>query len=134
MSVPLPSPMALRLVCRPGAARVKPPLGLTRWSDDATDLALLLDRPSAGDAPTLAEIATALPAPFTLTPGALVIILGELAPRGPLGWLGSRVRVPRHLRSSALLAAGYTRIGGAADPKAGGDLAWGYAPGANDPA
>jgi hypothetical protein len=128
MSVPLPTAAALRLVSRPTGARVKPPLGLTRWSDDATDIALLLAHPNASDTPTLAEVADALPDPSTLTPGALVIVLGELAPRGPLGWLGSRVRVPRHVRSSALLAKGYTSIGGAVDPKTGGDLAWGYAP------
>jgi hypothetical protein len=127
---PLPSPAALRLVSRAEAPKLKPPMGLARWDADANDRALLLDRPSTGDAPTLEEVAAQIPLPGTLTAGTMVVVLGDAAPASALlgRLLGARVRIPRHLRASALLAAGYTRIGGAVDPKTGNDLAWGYAP------
>ncbi len=127
-SPPLPAPLALRLLSRGGASRVKPPLGLARWDDAAPDLALLLDRPKHGGAPTLDEIAGETPLPGTLPPGTLVLILGEVAPKDALigRWLGPRVRVPRHLRGSALLARGYVRLGAGIDAS-GNDLAWGYA-------
>lgn len=39
--------------------------------------------------------------------------------------LGREIRVPRAVRGSALLIAGYRNIGGAVDPASGLDLCWG---------
>jgi hypothetical protein len=93
-------------------------------------VAVLLDRPASGASPTLDEVVDQLPPPSTLAAGTLVIVLGDAAPSGALlgRWLGGRVRIPRHLRSSALLALGYTRLGGGVDGVGGKrrDLAWGY--------
>jgi hypothetical protein len=128
---PLPTPPALRLMSRGGASSVKPPFGLARWDDAARDIALVLDRPPDVRTPKLEEVAAQIPLPSTLEAGTLVIVLGDVAPpRALLGrWLGARVRVPRHLRSSALLARGYVRLGGGIDPKNGNDVTWGYVAG-----
>lgn len=128
---PLPGPAALRLLSRGPGSHVKPPLGLARWDDAARDVALLLDRPPRGVAPRVDEIVAQLPLPSTLEAGALIVILGDVASPGALlgRWLGARVRVPRHRRSSALLARGYVRLGGGVDPKNGSDLAWAYVAG-----
>ncbi len=126
---PLPRPTALRLVCRTRGARLSPPLGLARWSDDEdADVALLLDGARSGHTPTLPEIAAQLPDPAALRVGTLLVVLGDLEPgRLLLGrWLGSRAHAPRAARCAALLALGYERLGGGIDPRSGQDLAWGY--------
>ncbi len=127
---PLPTPARLRLVAadRTLASRVRPPLGLRAFSDeDDADVALVLRRTDAPPAPD--EIAGQVPPPAQLRGGTLLVVLPELAPAATLlGRLFSpRVLVSRAARSSALLAVGYTRLGGGVDAK-GRDLAWGYAP------
>jgi hypothetical protein len=134
---PLPKPVALRLArASPAAparaARVTPPCGLSKWSEaDDADVALLLGRPHPPATPTLAEITAQILAqadPSSLRPGTLVVVLGELEPMGALlgRLLRRKVRAARALRSSALLALGYERLGGGVDPRTGDDLAWGY--------
>jgi len=129
---PLPRPTALRLVSRTEGAKTKPPLGVSSWTDDPNAaVALLLARSAGAVGMTVEEVARQLPLPTTLAPGTLVLVLGVLAPnRSGIGrWLEPTIRIPRYLRGSALLAAGYARLGGGTDPLGGGDLAWGYAPG-----
>jgi hypothetical protein len=79
----------------------------------------------------VAVIAAQLPDPGTLAPGTRVVVHGQ--PRAPKGLLSRVFRgkgrsVQRAVRGSALLARGYVRLGGGADPKTGADLAWGFAP------
>ena len=128
---PLPSPTALRLVCRTRGTRVSVPFGLPAWSDDEdADIGLLLDGAPSGRAPTVQEIAAQIPAPDALRPGTLVVVLGDLPPgRVLLGrWLGTHAHASRAARCSALLALGYEHLGGGVDPQSGHDLAWGYGP------
>jgi hypothetical protein len=129
----LPKPRALRLVPAPSGAQVRLPVpcGLAAWSDaDDADIAIVLTRGEA-DLPTLEETVAQLPEPETLPEGRLVVVLGELRPSTSLTarlerWLGStKARVPRALRTSALLARGYERLGAGKD-QVGHDLAWGY--------
>jgi hypothetical protein len=109
-----------------GSPPPTPPLGLTAWSDSsARDVAILLDR-----AATVDEVAEQIPRASERPAGSLVVVLGELASSGArlARWLRPRARVERSLRSTALLARGYERLGGALDSKTGIDVAWGYAP------
>jgi hypothetical protein len=129
---PLPAPAALRLLRKSPTPRVTvvPPFGLGSWSDKGdADAALLLARGPDDDPPTLAAVLSELPLVTALGAGSLLVILGELEPSGALlgRLLRSKVRAPRSVRSSALLARGYKRIGAAVDPKSGADLVWGHA-------
>jgi hypothetical protein len=132
--VPFPKPATLRLV--DGDARLTPPCGVASWSlaEDA-DLVVVASGAS------LDLVAARLPRPETLRPGTLVLLIGAASAGGgrgggTAGGLGSflgrwgratTARSPRALRTSALLAAGYERLGGGVDPTSGHDLAWGYA-------
>jgi hypothetical protein len=128
-SPPLPQPPALRLTAPPRAGKVRPPFGLTRWDGGADALAILLER-TGSVSPRIEAVVSQIPHATTLASDALVVVLGEVAPKAALvsRWLTGRLRVPRHVRASALLVRGYTRVGGGIDPKTGSDLVWGFAP------
>lgn len=71
----------------------------------------------------------ALPNPAELAPGTLVIVQGEIASppslaRSVLSVFRRPKTVRRALRSSALVARGYVRVGAASDGEV--DIAWGY--------
>jgi len=111
------------------------PFGLASWSDDPKAPALAVELAPPGDGGFLdltTQIASTLPAPETVAPGAMVIVLGETASSGGLvaRLLQSLRRdesIPRAARASALLARGYTRIGAARDEASAHDLVWGFA-------
>ena len=140
----LPSPVAIRLW--PGvsasaradrAAPRRVPFGLAHWSDDPNALAIAVvidvpdDWPASGHG-SVAVIAAQIPPAESLARGTLVIVLGEAASeagvRRMLGRLLMRRTsiVARAVRGSALLACGYTRLGGGIDGASRTDLAWGF--------
>jgi hypothetical protein len=122
-----PRPTALRLYTRARGKRApSPPLGLSRWSADAVEVAVLID--AAGiDVSEAAAIAAQLPTLAELPPETPVFVLGSAArSRGVLGWIGvGTVPVPRAARCTALVAKGYVSVGAGIDPATGVDLAWG---------
>jgi hypothetical protein len=126
-SPPLPSPATVRLVGAPASRALRPPLGIRAWSNEGAAVAVCLPRASA-EARDVDSIAGHLPDPATLPPGTLVVVLADVAPHPMLlgRLLASSPRVGRELRTSALLARGYARLGGGVDAR-GQDLAWGYA-------
>ncbi|MBI2393463.1 MAG: hypothetical protein HYV09_28035 [Deltaproteobacteria bacterium] len=80
--------------------------------------------PSGVDAPS--ALAAALPDPSTVR-GALIVV-GPAAEVGTFArLLGRERRLPRAVRGSALLLAGYAAIGGGVDSQSGHDLCWGEA-------
>jgi hypothetical protein len=70
-----------------------------------------------------------VPEAASLPPGTLVVVLGTDAGAGLFGRLfqGRRAVVARAVRGSALLARGYTRLGGGVDATSRLDLVWGFA-------
>jgi hypothetical protein len=130
-----PSDLAPQKNARAAPRRV--PFGLASWSDDpsAPAIAVAVDVPDTWPASghgSVAIVAAQLPAAARLAPGTLVIVLGEAASSasasGLLGRLLMRRAAPiaRAVRGSALLARGYTRLGGGLDPASRSDLAWGF--------
>jgi hypothetical protein len=104
------------------------PFGLGTWTDDAAAIAVELE--ADDDGPAVAIVAAQIPDTSEVAPGALVVVLGDVASSsGIFGrLLRARRSIPRAIRGSALLARGYVRIGGGIDDASGLDLAWGYAP------
>jgi hypothetical protein len=77
-------------------------------------------------ATTVPRLLDELPVPPT---GTLVLLLPELARRpGLLGRLARPEAVPLAIRCTALLARGFTNVGGGVEPTSGLELAWGIAP------
>jgi hypothetical protein len=126
--VKAPRPTALRLHTRVRDKRRLPvPFGLTRWSDDASDVAVLLE--TAGDDwKSLDRIVAQLPEAASLPADATLVVLGR-AVRNESSWrrwVGDRmVPVPRALRCTALLVRGYVDIGATTD-EGRADLVWGF--------
>jgi hypothetical protein len=120
----------MRLLARAGARAPRPPLGVQAWDADGEALAVLLD----GAAESLADVhavARQIPGAEQVPPGTLVVVLGVGARQGArwLQWIAGRApAVTRSVRCSALLARGYTAVGGGVDHPASADLAWGIAP------
>jgi hypothetical protein len=82
---------------------------------------------------SIAAIAESLPDPTTLPPRTLVIVSADVRgarslARSLLAVFGRTKKVARASRCTALVIRGYVDVGAAEDE--GGDLAWGYAPGA----
>jgi hypothetical protein len=127
----VPSPKALRLVCRGARPSLKVPFGLTWSTDETADVAVVLQRASVGGEagePMVSEIREQLPRPESLANGTLVLVLADLGSQNPiLRILAPKARVGRAARATALLAAGYTELGGGVDRKTGHDLVWGTA-------
>jgi hypothetical protein len=120
-----PRPTALRLYTRTQGVRAPaPPLGLSRWSADATAVAVLLDATGI-DVNDAAQIMAQLPPGVDLPPSTPVFVLGSAARgSGLLRWIGMRtVPVARASRCTALVARGYVDVG--AGIVSGADLAWG---------
>jgi len=94
----------------------------------ATTIALRDD-----DATSVAAVMAKLPDPASLSPGALVIVPGEVVSgarslaRSVLAVFGRTKTVTRARRCSALVARGYVDVG-AAEDETRADLAWGYVP------
>lgn len=140
----LPSPTAVRLWPGVGASaradRADPrrvPFGLAQWSDDpnALAIAVVIDVPDTWPASghgSVAVVAAQLPSAASLARGTLVIVLGEAASEGGVRRMLGRLLmrrasiVARAVRGSALLACGYTRLGGGFDAASRSDLAWGF--------
>jgi len=127
--VKAPCPAALRLYTRVrDTKRTAVPFGLSGWSENAADVAVLLQTPT-DDRKSLAQIAAQLPDVTTLPMDATVVVLGGAVRDAPSWrrWLGQRVvPVPRALRCTALLVRGYVDIGAAIGQR-GEDLVWGRA-------
>ncbi len=127
----------LRLLgASPDKIRIEPPLGAS-FRDSASALAIVLRAEQARDAASVAE---ALPAPESLSPGTVLIVLSEILPPPSLtsrmlAAIGRAPAVPRALLCSALVARGYVGVGaglgGGAKGRGGREIAWAYAP---DPA
>jgi hypothetical protein len=104
------------------------PLGVTTSAPLGTPLedgdAIWITPPGPVDAVSLSLV---LPEPPSIGVGLVIIspIAGETGLMSRL--LGREVRIPRAIRGSALLLAGYRNIGGAIDPASGLDLCWGEA-------
>ncbi len=121
-----PRPESLRLVSLatpdPRARHAgKLPFGLAHRDDGAAWCVLLSAR-----ATRVALVIAELGAP---PPGTLVLVLPAAA-RGPglLDRLAPAPTIPLALRCTALVAQGYTGVGGGVDPASGLELAWGIAP------
>lgn len=126
-AAPLPAPPSLRLVFQGERPSLKVPFGLRAWGkDEDPDVVVLLERAAGSVELSERDILSQLPT--TMSPGALCVLLGELRPEGLLGFLAPRAKVGRAARATALLAAGYTQLGGGVDAKTGQDLVWGSAP------
>lgn len=122
-----PRPTAVRLYTQTHGVRAPvPPLGLSRWSADATAVAVLLDATGI-DVNDPAQIVVQLPSGMDLPPATPVFVLGSAARgRGVLRWIGMRtVPVARAARCTALVARGYVDVGAGIDDASGADLAWG---------
>lgn len=109
--------------------RVPAPLGATFRADAAAHAVAL----GPADVIDVASVARALPAPEELEAGALLVVLGSVVDPPSiasrfLAALGRGRTVPRALRSSALVARGYVRVGAGIDAATRSDLVWGYAP------
>lgn len=93
------------------------PLGAPREDGDA----VWITPPGPVDAVSLSLL---LPEPASLGAGFVIIspIAGEPGLMSRL--LGREVRIPRAVRGSALLLAGYRNVAGAIDPASGLDLCW----------
>ncbi|HEY4013679.1 MAG TPA: hypothetical protein VGM06_10090 [Polyangiaceae bacterium] len=123
-----PQPVALRLWTRaPAAPRLRPPCGLSAFSDAATAIAVLVDATGV-DEEDAGAFADQIPAAIELEPGTPVFVLDTaLRGRGALRWLGARkVTLARAARCTALVARGYVGVGAIADPAGSGDLVWGF--------
>jgi hypothetical protein len=127
MNVPRPDGLRLQTRARSGKMP-RPPFGLRAWSDEAAAIAVVLDA-SLCDIEDAAEVATQIPDPATLDPGARVFVLGA-ASRGAglLRRILGTASVPRAVRCTALLARGYVSIGAGVDEVSGADVAWGTVP------
>jgi hypothetical protein len=124
-----PRPAAIRLTTQAqGAPLPSPPAGVPGWTSDAAAVAVLLDATEA-DVRDVATVASQLPDPSSVEPGAPVFVFAS-AVRVPLGWrrlLGARrVPVPLAVRCGALLVRGYVEIG--TSPAGPGEVTWGHAP------
>lgn len=103
------------------------PLGVRSTAPLDTQLdegdAVWITPPTGGPLDSV-SISLLLPEPATL--GSGLVMIGPIA--GESGLLsrvfGREVRVPRAVRGSALLLAGYRNVGGAVDPASGLDLCW----------
>lgn len=83
--------------------------------------AVWMSPPAGVDVPS--ALAAALPEPSAVR-GALLVV-GPAAEVGTFArLLGRERRVPRAVRGSALLLAGYRAIAGGVDPASGHDLCW----------
>ena len=140
----LPSPASIRLwrgvSASARADRAAPrrvPFGLAQWSDDPSALAIavVIDVPDTWPASghgSVAVVAAQIPPAESLERGTLVIVLGEAASEGGMRRMLGRLLtrrasiVARAVRGSALLACGYTRLGGGVDAASRSDLAWGF--------
>jgi hypothetical protein len=123
-----PRPSALRLWTRaPAAGRLRPPLGLASFSDDAKAIAVLVDATGL-DERDAGAIAAQIPSADDLQAATAVFVLDvAVRGRGALRWLGARtVNLPRTCRCTALVARGYVSVGAAVDPSGRGDLVWGF--------
>lgn len=123
-----PIPTALRLVtCAPKARVPPPPFGLRSWSSDAPSIAIQILAEGL-DASDPAAIAAQIPHASQLPESVLVCVLAEAARGSGLGnWLRRARTISRAARCTALVARGYTRVGGGIDPADGSyDLAWGF--------
>jgi hypothetical protein len=114
------APAAIRLLRQGWRARDPvPPFGLSNFDPSASAIAVAI----AGAAIDVAAVASQLPDPSTLSPGTLVVVLPDT--EGEARLLGrlfrARPSIPRAVRGSALLARGYSRIGG------DDDILWGRA-------
>jgi hypothetical protein len=93
-------------------------------------VAVLLDG-AVGPLDDVDVVAGQIPGADEVPAGTLVIVLGVAASHGTM-WrrliAGSPPAVARSIRCSALLARGYTAIGGGLDEAPAADLAWGVAP------
>ncbi len=116
MRVPSPLPATLKYVGPPGARAA--PFGLA-FADDATDLVIALNTSE------LDAIAAELPAPESLTPNALVVLLPAATNVGLRALFSSTKAASRAARSAALLARGYVALGACVDPHTKLDLVWG---------
>lgn len=101
-----------------------------KFQDDARAYAVALGPPDAVDVTTVAR---ALPEPDDLPAGTLLVVLPQVVDRPSLGRrllavLGRGRTVSRALRSTALVARGYVRVGAGVDSGTRSDLVWGYAP------
>jgi hypothetical protein len=135
----IPAPASIALIRTSTRERRAPrvPFGIRSFeaSRDACEAVLVVVEvdaawPASGFGDT-ARIASQIPHARELRPGTLVMVAEE-ADGGDAGLLGRflksrRAHVARAIRCSALLARGYTRLGGAEDPKSRTDLAWGFA-------
>lgn len=126
-----PRPAALRLWTRVEGIRLPaPPLGLIKWTQDATALAVLVDA-THFDGDEVQTVAAQIPPSSDLPPGSPVFVLatGVVAARSWRVLLGPRrAPVSRAVRCSALLARGYVDIGCDEPVARGDDLAWGWSP------
>jgi hypothetical protein len=139
MSGKIPAPASIALVRASARAGRAPriPFGLRSFEAPGTACEAVLvvvevdtAWPASGYGDT-ARIAAQVPHARDVAPGTLVVVAEE-ADGGDAGLLGRilksrRTHVARAVRCSALLARGYTRLGGGEDPKSRTDLAWGYA-------
>lgn len=103
------------------------PFGLNRWSDDAPDVAVLLET-GADDWKNLDQIVSQLPEAASLPAHATLVVLGTAVRNAGSWrrWLGDRsVPVPRALRCTALLVRGYVDIGATIGERRE-DLVWGF--------
>jgi hypothetical protein len=103
----------------PLSIRKTAPLGSPTEEGDA----VWISPPSTGPIDPV-SISLTLPEPASM--GAGLVMIGDLAGEAGLfsRLLGREVRVPRAVRGSALLLAGYRNVCGALDPASGLDLCW----------
>jgi hypothetical protein len=124
-----PRPAAIRLTTQAvGAAPPSPLFGLAAWNAEADAVAVLLDATEA-DVRDVATVASQLPEPTKVAPGAPIFVLAA-AVRVATGWrriLGQRrVPVPLDVRCGALLVRGYIHIGTAREGTT--EIVWAQAP------
>lgn len=132
MSALPPRPSTFRIVGPAQEfARGRAPAFLGATFDDAGEAFLVALGPA--DARDLEAVVRAVPPARDLPIGALVIVAAVTFDTPSFAVrlrsaLGRGKVVPRSLRTSALLAQGYTRLGAAVDPDSRADIAWGFVP------
>jgi len=100
------------------------PFGLGGLSADGDAWLIALS-----EADSVATAAAILPAPASLSPGALLVILPEVpSARGLLSLFSAGRPASRSVRAGALLVRGYVDLGACVDPHTRLDLVWGRAP------
>jgi hypothetical protein len=110
----------------PRGKRPKAPLPSANARANAKVVAL-----AANEVESVGAAARALPDPSELEAGTLVIVSDEVRAErslvsSVLGVLGRKKSVSRAIRCSALVARGYTGVGGSVDPDTRADVVWGY--------